>query len=204
MVWIRRCAVILHVATGAVRTGSVEIAIEVTGSAFQLCVGAGQGELRRVVIEGGRRPGCRRMARLAGSGYSCRGVVRIPGAVVVLGVATEAISAGSLEFAAEVTCGAFQGRVRAGQRESRKLQVIEFCRIPGVHAGMAGLAICGEARGLVVRHRRIRKCLRMTRVAVRGKSSELPDCRALVARIAFQRRVSSNQRKSIEVLARLL
>lgn len=78
-----------------------------------------------------------------------RDVLGISGAGKVLGVARIAIRRQlGAEVAVEVTRGAGQGRVRAGERESRVV-VIEGGWDPGA-GGVADGTICREARGNVI------------------------------------------------------
>lgn len=204
VVGILRRRVILHVAVRAVRAGGVEVPANVAVGALELRVGTRKGKVRLVVVEGCGCPRYRRMAELAGGWYSAHRVVRVLRTVVVLGVATEAIRARTLEFSADMTCRTFQGCVRTCECEAGELQVIEFRRVPGIHARVAHLAVRGESRRLVVWLGCLRVRLRMTRVAVCGKAPELSDRCPLMASIAFEGRVRSDQWEAIEVLTRLL
>ena len=204
VVGILRRRVILHMAVRAVRARGIEVPANVAVSALQFRVSARQGEVRLVVVERSRCPRRRRMTELARGWYSSRRMVRVLRAVVVLRVATEAVRTRALESSPDMACRALQRRVRASQRESGELQVIELRRVPGIHARVAGLAIRGESRRLMVWLGCLRVRLRVTRVAISGEPSELSNRRSLMAGIAFQCRVRSDQWEPVEMLARLL
>lgn len=83
------------------------------------------------------------MAGGAAGGKSCRDVIGIAGSSPILRVTAQAIHRRALEAAADVTGGAVQGGVHAGEGKAGEAQVIEFGSEPGVHA-VAFLAGSGK------------------------------------------------------------
>lgn len=145
VVRVFRALVILQVAARAIGTDCRVVTTDMTRRAVHLHVRSGERELRLIVVERRRLPRYRGVASLARCRNASRRVIRILGAVVVFGVAAEAVGARALELASDMARGAFQRRVRTRQRKARQLQMIERCREPRVHAGMAGPAIGTES-----------------------------------------------------------
>lgn len=85
-------------------------------------------------------------------------MVRIFRGVVVVQMAANAVTAGPLKVAADMTCRAVEARVGARERKAGKPVVIKGRAHPTVHA-VALLAGGGKSRGPVVWNRRLRECL---------------------------------------------
>ncbi len=201
MVRSLRRGVVLHVTTGARGVERCVLPAHVTGTAIDLGMRAGQRKLREVVIERSGLPGARRVTHLAGSWHAGRHMIRAGGLVVILQVTARAIRARPLVLASDVASRAFQCRVRACQSEPCELSVIEARGEPGIHALVAGDAVGRKAQCFVVRGGRLLVHGRVTGIAVCRESAELPDGRALMARIAIESRVGTEQREAIEVFA---
>ncbi len=136
VVWIRSLIELGDMTRRAGSWGPGELAVYVATRAWNSYVRSGQWKLCEcIVIEGGRRPGRRRMACLAGRGEHCCDVIGILGCRVILHVTIRAIRARAAEIPADVTVGALKLRVSTGQWELRKV-VIEGCGLPG-RSGMA-------------------------------------------------------------------
>lgn len=89
-------------------------------------------------------------------------------------------------------------RVGAGQGKASR-GVIE----PGVKPVVKAVALLagrGESAGNVVRVRRTLEIGRMTAIALRRQSLELPDRRRFMACVAFQGRVRAQQREPVHVI----
>ncbi len=151
---------------------------------------AGQREGRVVVVEHCARPGRGGVAGGAAGREASRLVIRIGGAVVVLGMAGVAVGRGPSEDVIDVAARAGHGGVRAGQREGRVVVVED--RAGPACGGMAGCARRREASGLVIRIGRAGEVLGVARVAIRRSSSKhVID----VAAGAGDRRVRAGQRE---------
>lgn len=83
-------------------------------------------------------------------------MIRIRGPVEIGRMAAVAIGGRSLEFAADVARGAFQGGMRSGERETCKFQVVELSVVPGIES-VTSLACAREIQRLVIRVRRLLK-----------------------------------------------
>jgi len=135
VVRICRAVEVFHVARRAVGGSAHKLAIDVALRAGDRRMGARQREFRKgIVIECRLIPRSCVVARLASIREPCLRVRRVVGLVKVRQVAADASSRRSHEFSARVARVAVQRRVGAGQRESRKLQVIELRAHPVVHA----------------------------------------------------------------------
>jgi len=113
---IRRALEIFQVATDASRicAAQIVVAIHMALRALHTAVCTCQGEPRGRVIEGGGRPGSRRVALLAGLRESRLHMVRIGGAVEILYVAGCAIRGRPHELAVDMTLRARHANVGAG------------------------------------------------------------------------------------------
>ena len=89
--------------------------------------------------------------------------------------------------------------VAVGQQEASSA-VIKLGAEPGIKGGVAGFASGGEFRGHVIGIYRGLKIVQVARHAGGGKASELPDRGVLVALIALQYSVLTQQREAIEVI----
>ncbi len=101
----------------------------VTFDAGDADVGTGQGELRFVVIERGRRPRCRRMAHLACGWESGLNVIRIRSAVVVRAMAGHTTAVRDVVVAAHMARSTGQRSMESSQREARG-RVIKRGKLP--------------------------------------------------------------------------
>ena len=151
--------VIRRVARVAICRRSHEHIIDMARSARHRGVEAGQREGGVVVIEHRTGPGCRRVARSAGSGESRRYVIRICRAVVILGMAGIAVRWQRRIVASNVATRAGYGEMEASQREGTRL-VIEARRIPS-HRRVAKRTGGREAARHVAWVCRVVKVLRM-------------------------------------------
>ena len=121
---------------------------------------ADEWELRGVVIERGRAPAARRVARGARGAESCCGVRGILRGVVVALMARGAHGRFSLEHAIAMTRGADRGFVTAGERELGGV-VIEGAAAPCGDA-VAGGADARESKLRMRRHLRVREACLVT------------------------------------------
>lgn len=132
-------------------------------------VGPGQGISRQIVIEGSRRPCGGGVTHLALLWKSCRLMIGVGGAVVVLQA-----TGGAHEF--EIPIGvagrAAEGGMNAGQREACKLGMINVRPLPRIHV-VAHLAGGWKPCGLLVGQRGLRKGLLMARNAICRRSLKL-------------------------------
>lgn len=126
-------------------------------------------------------------------------VVGIIGAVEVLGVATVAIGGRPFITAPNMTRQAIQRGMYPGQREARKLSVIELRAQPGIPGEVTVLARGRESECLVVGHRVLILNL-VAEVTVSREPLELTDSQSLVARVAVHRGMGANQRKAVLML----
>ena len=104
----------------------------------------------------------------------------------------------ALEPAACVAGRAVEGGVHSGESEAGEPQVIEFGAQPGVDA-VALLALDGKAQGHVIGFGGLLIGVLVARVALDGKSLELPDRLALVAVRTVQSGMASHQRETVVV-----
>ncbi len=97
------------------------------------CVRSGQREFRGCVVEGGRRPGRRRMALIARLREISRNVIGICRTLEIRLMALETACISKLIISIDVTVHALNSRVRAGKRELCRC-VVKCRRGPAVHA----------------------------------------------------------------------
>src|ERR1017187_1520407 len=138
-----------QVTTGALRRGIHVVVVHVTLRAGRIDVGAGERELGRVVVEGGRRPGCGAVAYLAGGGEPRGNVVRVGCGLVDVQVTPRAHGGSVGELVVHVALGAGRIGVGAGERESGG-GVVEGGGQPGARVVAQG-AIRGETGGRMIR-----------------------------------------------------
>ena len=147
---IGRAVEVLHVARCAIGRRSHELAVDMALRAGHAHVRASQRELRKgVVIEGRRIPRACAMAGLASRREASLRVWWIIGLIKVGQVTAHAGCGRVVELPARVACGAIQGRMCSGQRESGELQVIELRAHPVIHR-VALFALDRQAQGDVV------------------------------------------------------
>ena len=125
-------------------------------------------------------------------------MIRIVASSEVCLMAGNALRRRALEYVINVAGNALQVGVCAGQRISGVLQVIELGVEPAVQA-VAARAIGGELKPDVIDHRSA-EILLMARIAVRGKTYELARGRLLVALLALDQGVRSDQGEPVTVI----
>jgi hypothetical protein len=131
-------------------------------------------------------------------------VVGIVGGGVILGVAAHTVGGRALEASPGVTGLAVQLRVRAGEREAGEARMIELGAQPGVHAGVAHLAVGGELQRHVGGVGGLLVGSQVAAGALGRQALELAGGRALVAVIALQDGVRAQQGEAVLVLLDLL
>ena len=131
--------------TSSIGAGQVVVAIHMALRALHAAVRAGEREAGGRMIEGGRRPGGRRVALLASLREARGNVIRIRRALEILQVAadTSRIGAGQVVVAIHMALRALHAAVCAAQREARG-RVIEGGARPGSRS-VALLASLREA-----------------------------------------------------------
>lgn len=154
------------------------------------------------MIECGRRPRYRGVAQRAIGGEACGQVIRIGGAGVIGSMARIACRRGALVHIVDVACAARQRGMCSGQCIACVLQVVELCVEPRVH-GVAAFARGWKAGGDVIECRRAEVFL-VAAVAGSRKACELARGCIFVTVFALQKRVRTNQRKAILMVANLL
>ena len=147
--------------TSCAREDGVVRRICVTGSAHSISSAVVRGEPS--VVERGSRPRRRGVARLAGGGKSCRGMVRVGRILIVRFVTGVAIGRDRCVVVVHVAICAGHRGMCARERESRVV-VIERGRTPRCR-GVAQVALLRESRGHVVRVGRSLEVLQMARNA---------------------------------------
>lgn len=128
-------------------------------------------------------------------------MIGILSAVEVLLMTSDTSTRRPLKFSARMTRSTVKVYVRASQLEARDFQMIEFRALPGIQGGVALLTGGGEAHRPMIRRCCVHVGGHMTADTVCGESLEPSDGGPLVTRIAFQSRVSADQRKSILMIA---
>ncbi len=197
---------VLHVARAAIGRRSHKLTVDVALGAGHVDVPPGQREFRKgIVIEVRHIPRARVMTSLTSGGearLSMRGIVR---PIEIRQVAAHAGGRRSHEFSARVARCTVQRSVRPGQGKPGELKMVELRAHPVVH-GVALLAARGQVQLYVVQPGRFRvdEVSLMAREASGGEPLELAHSRALMARIAVQRSVRTDQRKAVDVLVDLL
>ena len=171
------------------------------GRAIQGGVGAGEDETGAGMIKFRAQPSGRAVALRAGLRESDLDVVGVLGAVVVLGVATDAVCRRALVAPAHVTGDAVQLGVRAGQGETGEGRMIKARARPRVHRGVALLALRRKSQGSVTGRFRAEVRIHVTADAIGGQSLVLADGGAFVAGLAIGDRVRADQREAVLVLA---
>ena len=200
---IIRRVVVRHVAQVAGAARQVVVVVHVALRALQVRVPVGQRETHRIVVEACGLPGRRVVAGLAGRGEIGGHMVRVAGLLIIRHMAAAARRRRTFELIVDVAGVARERGMRAGQRVSRELQVIEVDPEPVVEA-VALFAGGGESSRHVVGAGGRLKLLRVAGIARGGKPLELPDRGALVAGVAIQRGVRAHQGESVLVVLDLL
>ena len=195
---------ILQVATDTSGVRQVEIVIGVALRTLQAGMCAGEWKPNQVVVKCRRLPGRSGVASLTGLWQAECHVIGIRGALIVLQVTPHTCRGRSLKPSADVTVGARQSGVHASQREPGVFQVIETGAVPGVHVVVALFAGGREPGGNVSGRGGLLKVFGVTGVTLRRETLKLSGCRALVAGVAIQRRVSAEQGETVLVLLDLL
>jgi len=141
----------------------IVVGMAIGASARRHGVRAGQREIDRRMIKGGRRPACGRMARVAGRGKVQRDVIRVCRALEILQMATHAGRARQRVVVIHVAIGtgARRNRVQPGELEARG--VVVKCRVHPVGSVVTGFAGLREIRAGVIG---IRCALEIFQVAV--------------------------------------
>lgn len=196
VVRVVRVLIVLQVAGRARLVGQVEVPVGVALIALQSRVHASQGEAHNAVIEIGRLPGGGRVALLACLRHAGGNVIGIRGFLIIRQVTAHTVCRSALISPADVARRAVQCRVHAGQRKPGKFQMVEFHSHPRVH--VVTLNAAGrKARGHVVGAGSLLERLSVAGVAIRRHRSEIAQRAVLVARLAVQRGMSADQRKTV-------
>lgn len=135
---------------------------------------------------------------------SARDVVRILCAIEVLLVTSNAGAWCALELPSKVTGSAVEVCVCAGQLKARQFEVIEFCALPRIQRGVALLTCCRETHRPVIRRGGIHVGAHMTADAFCRQPLEPSHGCSLVARLALQGSVRTDQRKTVFVVTYLI
>ena len=196
VVGVVRVLIILQVAGRASLVGQVEVPVGVALVALQGRVRSGQGKSHNAVIEIGRLPGGGRVALLAGLRHAGGHVIGIGGFLIVRQVTAHTVCRGALISPAHVAGRAFQCRVHSGQRKAGKPQMVEFHSHPRIHAVTLNAA-GGKARGQVVGTGGLLESLGVAGVAIRRHGCEIAQRAVFVARLAVQRGMSADERKTV-------
>jgi hypothetical protein len=175
------------------------VVVYVALGAWNTYMRSGQRKSRVVMVERRWDPGRRSVANVALLWKSCGYMVRIGGASVVLNMARHASCRRALELASEMARRAVQLGMHSGQGVSGQFQMIKFGAEPSIDC-MTLLAGRRESSGHVTGSSGVLVGLRVTGVALEGKTLELSNCCAFVACVAIKRRVCSDQRKPVLVV----
>ena len=152
------------------------------------------------MVEACRLPRSRVVAHLAGLRNSQGNVIRIVRLLEVRQVASDAGCRRSLVLAADMTRGAVDRGMHAGEGKIRwRPSMVEFRSQPGVDR-VALFALDGKTSSHVIWRGRLLKSVLMAGVTLDRQSLELSDCFALVAVCAIQPGVATDQRKAVIVL----
>jgi len=203
---IRRIVEVLDVARSAIGGRPDKVAIDVALRTGDVGVRARQRELRKgIVIESRRIPRARVVAGLTGSREASLRMRRIVRLVEVRQVAAHASGGRAHKFPADVAGVTVESSVRAHQRKSGELHVIELRAHPVVH-GVALFAGDWQIQRHVINAcgPGINEIFLMARVALRRQSLELTNGGAFVARVAIYRGVCADEGEAIHVLVDLL
>ena len=155
------------------------------------------------MIETGGLPCGGVVTSLTGLGKAQGHVVWVRSFLKIGQVTSHTIRRCALEFASYMAGDAIQRGMGARESKSCHLQMIEFRSKPVIHAvtlfasrGKPSSRVCRRTGRLVV--------FGVAGVALRGQALELANRRALMASVAFDRRVSAQQRETILMLLNLL
>jgi len=187
------------------RDRQIVIVIDVASRTGDIRVAVGEGKSRGGVVECRGRPTYSRVARgtiLKSESCSCRWMDRVcgllPGRQVALGVPAIGRRNGQIVIVIDVARSARHVRVAIGQQETR-YAVVESSVQPGIE-GMARFARGWEICRHVIGIRGLLKIRQMTRRTSRRKPHILSNCGVFVALFALDHCVSTEERKSVEVL----
>jgi hypothetical protein len=202
MIRVGGALVILQVAghTGGCR--QVVVAVYVALRAGQRLMCSGERESDRAVVEGRGLPrGCV-VARLAGLREGQRDVIGICTFLIIGQMAAYAVCRSPLKSSSGVASATVERGVGTDQGKTRHLQVVELGSQPVVHP-MALLAPGWKTAADVAGFGAL-KVFRVTGIALRRESHELPHGRARVARATIQGCMCAQQGKAILMLVDLL
>ena len=203
VVRIGRALEILHMARSAIGGRAHKLPIDVALRAGHVHVRAGERELgERVVVERGRVPRRSVVTALTGLGKARLHVRWIAGLVEVRQVAADAGGRSPGIFSADVASGAVQGGVRSSERKAGELEMVELGAHPVVHA-----VALRTGRRKVQRHMarsRGLEFLGVAAVAIGRHRGEVAQRAVLMAGIAIDRGVRSQQREAVVMLLDLL
>ena len=145
------------------------------------------------------------MARLAGRRKACLRVRGIVGLVEVCQVAAHAGCGRPRKLSTHVTGGAIEIGVGSRKGKSGELEMVELCAHPVVHR-VTLFASGGQIQLHVIETGRpgVDEISLMARVACGREALELSDRRVLMAGIAIQGRMRTDQREAVDVLIDLL
>ena len=207
MIRIGGAVEVLDMARSAIGRRADKLAIDVALRAGHADVRTRQRELRKsIVIESRRIPRAGIVASLACCREASLGVRWVVRLIEICHVTAHATRRRAAELSAGVAGVAIQSRVRPSQRKIRRRpRMIKLRTQPVVH-GVALVARGGEVEQDVVEPGRLRvdEIALMAGVAGGRQTLELADGRALVAGIAVDSSVGTNQREAIQVLIDLL
>lgn len=195
MIRVGRRLVVGQVARHAGGIRQVVVSVDVTLGTLRGRVGAGQGEASLAVIECGISPRRRGVARSAGGGDSCLGVIGIRCPLKILHVARDTVGGSAGKLAVHVALGAGDSHMGPGQREFREGIVVKRRGLPG-RRGVATLAGLRESGLHMVRIRCLLEIGEVTAHARCWRPGEFPSD---VASVAIQRNVSTGQCEASEL-----
>lgn len=202
VVWIRRAREICFVTRVTIRRRICVVVVGVALGTGESCVHARQRIVGiERVIELRVLPICCGVADTAVVRECQLHMRRIVTADEFVRMARVAGCRSALEHIVGVAGCAGQRGMRTSERVAGHLQVIEFGIEPGVH-GVAVLAGCGESCRHVIEDRCL-KIFLMAAIAGSGETRELTSGGVLVAVVALQHGVSTDQREAILVITDL-
>jgi len=129
MIGLVRCAVVLVMTRPAIGRRAGVLTVNVALRAIHVHMGAGQGEVREIVIKSGWLPSGRRVALRAVMSEVAVCVIGIVRFIVLLFMTGPAISRRAAPLPAGVALGAVHANMGAGEREVGEI-VVKLRRLP--------------------------------------------------------------------------